>query len=186
MAQATILVVDDELTVRETLEDYLTTYGYRIVTAASAEAALEVLERSAVDLILTDVHMRSMSGVELCARLKGEARFQFTPIQECLINLVAVEEAPTGERPDAGQEHPQPVFLDVEAVEPLWEWTRPDGLLVLSWWRARLLDSSAILNPNPAEVAETRWATPDEVRRLHPLLPSNLDFLNRFCPRNDE
>jgi putative two-component system response regulator len=80
MAQATILVVDDELTVRETLEDYLTTYGYRIVTAASAEAALEVLERSAVDLILTDVHMRSMSGVELCARLKGEARFQFTPI----------------------------------------------------------------------------------------------------------
>ena len=80
MAQATILVVDDELTVRETLEDYLTTYGYRIVTAASAEAALEVLERSAVDLILTDVHMQSMSGVELCARLKGEARFQFTPI----------------------------------------------------------------------------------------------------------
>ena len=78
------------------------------------------------------------------------------------------------------------IGIDVEAVEPLWEWTRPDGLLVLSWWRARLLDSSAILNPNPAEVAETRWATPDEVRRLHPLLPSNLDFLNRFCPRNDE
>ena len=80
MAPALILVVDDELDVRETMEDHLTAYGYRIVTAASAEAALEVLERSAVDLILTDVHMRSMSGVELCARLKGEARFQFTPI----------------------------------------------------------------------------------------------------------
>jgi len=80
MAQALILVVDDESDVRETMEDHLTAYGYRIVTAASAEAALEVLERSAVDLILTDVHMRSMSGVELCARLKGEARFQFTPI----------------------------------------------------------------------------------------------------------
>ena len=80
MAQAIILVVDDESDVRETMEDRLTAYGYRIVTADSAEAALEVLERSAVDLILTDVHMRGMSGVELCARLKGEARFQFTPV----------------------------------------------------------------------------------------------------------
>ena len=80
MAQATILAVDDESDVRETMEDYLTAYGYRIVTAASAEAALEVLERSAVDLILTDVHMRGMSGVELCTRLKGEARFRLTPV----------------------------------------------------------------------------------------------------------
>ena len=80
MAQALILVVDDESDVRETMEDHLTAYGYKIMTAASAEAALEILERSAVDLILTDVHMRGMSGVELCARLKGEARFQFTPI----------------------------------------------------------------------------------------------------------
>jgi putative two-component system response regulator len=80
MAQALILVVDDESDVRETMEDHLTAYGYKIMTAASAEAALEILERSAVDLILTDVHMRGMSGVELCARLKGEARFQFTPV----------------------------------------------------------------------------------------------------------
>jgi putative two-component system response regulator len=80
MAQALILVVDDESDVRETMEDHLTAYGYRIMTAASAEAALEILERSPVDLILTDVHMQGMSGVELCARLKGEARFQFTPV----------------------------------------------------------------------------------------------------------
>jgi putative two-component system response regulator len=80
MAQATILVVDDELAVRETLQDYLTAYDYRIVTAASAKAALEVLKRRTVDLILTDVHMRGMSGIELCARLKGDTRFQFTPV----------------------------------------------------------------------------------------------------------
>jgi putative two-component system response regulator len=80
MVQATILVVDDELEVRETLADCLTAYGYRLVTAVSAKAALGILERSAVDLILTDVHMPGMSGVELCARLKGEPRFQLTPI----------------------------------------------------------------------------------------------------------
>lgn len=80
MKQATILVVDDEPAVRETLEDYLVSCGYRVVPAASAEAALDVLERSAVDLVLTDVHMQSMNGVELCAHIKGESRWQFTPV----------------------------------------------------------------------------------------------------------
>lgn len=80
MEQATILVVDDERDMRETLADYLTVQGYRVMTVASAEAALAVLERSMVDLVLTDVHMGAMSGVELCARLKGEPRLQLTPV----------------------------------------------------------------------------------------------------------
>ena len=80
MERATILVVDDERDVREILEDYLTGHGYGVVTAASAEAALEVLEGTTVDLILTDVHMGAMSGVELCARLKGGPRLQLTPV----------------------------------------------------------------------------------------------------------
>lgn len=80
MERATILVVDDERGVRETLADYLTGHGSRVLTAASAEAALEVLEASTVDLILADVHMEAMSGVELCAHLKNEPRFQLTPV----------------------------------------------------------------------------------------------------------
>jgi len=80
MEQAIILVVDDEREVRETMEDYLTVQGYRVMTVASAEAALAVLERSAVDLVLTDVHMGAMSGVELCARLKHDPRLQLTPV----------------------------------------------------------------------------------------------------------
>lgn len=80
MEQATILVVDDEPDVRETLDDYLVSCGYRVVQAASAQAALDVLETSAVDLVLTDVHMQGMSGVELCACIKGEPRWQLTPI----------------------------------------------------------------------------------------------------------
>jgi adenylate cyclase len=80
MEPATILVVDDELDVRETLRDYLGTLGYRIVTAASAAAALEILAAHAADLILTDVHMGGMNGVELCRRLKTDPRFQLTPV----------------------------------------------------------------------------------------------------------
>ena len=40
MEQVTILVVDDERDMRETLGDCLTAHGYRVVTVASAEAAL--------------------------------------------------------------------------------------------------------------------------------------------------
>jgi putative two-component system response regulator len=80
MEEATILVVDDDPDVRETLADYLTTLGYRIVTAASAETALDVLDAMTLDLVLTDVHMGAMSGVELCGRVKSDPRSQLTPV----------------------------------------------------------------------------------------------------------
>ncbi len=80
MEQATILVVDDDREVLEVLAAQLTTFGYRIVTACSGEDALQVLEGTAPDLLLTDVHMGAMSGIELCAQLKRDPRFQLTPV----------------------------------------------------------------------------------------------------------
>jgi putative two-component system response regulator len=80
MEQATILVVDDDRQVLEVLAAQLTTFGYRIVTACSGEDALQVLESTTPDLLLTDVHMGAMSGIELCAQLKRDQRFQLTPV----------------------------------------------------------------------------------------------------------
>jgi class 3 adenylate cyclase/CheY-like chemotaxis protein len=80
MERETILVVDDEGDVRETIEDYLTAQGYDVVTAASAEAALTVLEKRTVDLVLSDIYMGAMSGMTLCAHLKGDPRWQLTPV----------------------------------------------------------------------------------------------------------
>jgi putative two-component system response regulator len=85
---ARVLVVDDDPSVRKVLELQLDSLGLRVTTADSAEAALEILEQATVDLILTDVHMRAMSGVELCARVKADPRFQLTP----LIILTAVSD----------------------------------------------------------------------------------------------
>lgn len=65
---------------REMLREHLTTLGYRVGAAPSAEAALEVLNETAPDLILTDVHMTGMTGIELCRHLKGDPRFQLTPV----------------------------------------------------------------------------------------------------------
>lgn len=63
----------------------------------------------------------------------------------------------------------------VRPVERVWEYVRPDGKLRLFWWRAELLDDA--LHPNPAEVAELRWLTPAEIKRLPGVLESNLAFL---------
>jgi putative two-component system response regulator len=80
MEQATILVVEDEDLVRQLLREHLTRLGHRIVTAESAEAALQALEETTPDLLLTDVHMGRMSGIELCATFKRNPRFQLTPV----------------------------------------------------------------------------------------------------------
>ena len=67
----TILVVDDELGLRNVAERILTRVGYQVITAASGENALDRVARleQPVDLLLTDVVMPGMSGPELAARL---------------------------------------------------------------------------------------------------------------------
>jgi CheY-like chemotaxis protein len=59
-AQATILVVDDEEAVRETLMEVLSLHGYRVITAASVGEAEEAKQRLGVErihLVITDVHL---------------------------------------------------------------------------------------------------------------------------------
>jgi putative two-component system response regulator len=80
MEQATILVVDDDAQVRDVLTEHLTYLNYAVMRAASAEEALQRLEETTPDLVLTDVHMGGMSGIDLCAKLKGDQRFQLTPV----------------------------------------------------------------------------------------------------------
>jgi putative two-component system response regulator len=75
-----LLVVEDDDEVRSHLEDALLGLGYEVRGVASAEAALVALESAPPDLVLTDVNMGAMSGVELCARIKGDPRFALTPV----------------------------------------------------------------------------------------------------------
>jgi cyclic di-GMP phosphodiesterase len=76
----TILVVEDEAAVRDTLSEALRLFGYRVAAVDSAESALIEMERAVPDLVLTDVHMRTVSGVELCRRLKNDPRFALVPV----------------------------------------------------------------------------------------------------------
>lgn len=60
--QRTVLVLDDEKVVRESLVDYFEDSGWRALPATSAEAALEILGRERVDGALVDMRLPGMSG----------------------------------------------------------------------------------------------------------------------------
>lgn len=65
-----ILIVDDEDSVRESLNLWFTEDGYRVACAENAKKALSILESDVFDIILTDLKMPGMDGLELLQRIK--------------------------------------------------------------------------------------------------------------------
>ena len=65
-----ILIVDDEPQITRVLRRSLTTHGYDVRTAADGESALETLGDWPPDLVVTDLSMPNMNGLELCKRLR--------------------------------------------------------------------------------------------------------------------
>jgi excisionase family DNA binding protein len=68
-ARSTILVVDDEEAVRDLLASALESRQRQVIAAASGEEALEVLKRTDVDLVLLDLSMPGMNGVDAFQRI---------------------------------------------------------------------------------------------------------------------
>ena len=67
-----ILLVDDEEGIRESLSTYLETNGFQVDTAADAIAARRMIGESTYDLVLTDISMPEVSGLDLLAQIKDE------------------------------------------------------------------------------------------------------------------
>ncbi len=68
--KATILVVDDDATLRELLVDTLETIGYTVVGMSDGIEALEELHRGSYDLLITDIKMPGMDGVALLKKVR--------------------------------------------------------------------------------------------------------------------
>lgn len=68
--KTTILIVDDEPEVRETLEDYLATHGFETICAESASAARELAAGHRIDLALVDIRMPGEDGLSLARHLR--------------------------------------------------------------------------------------------------------------------
>lgn len=65
-----VLVVDDEVNIRKTLEGVLSDEGYRVMLAESGEEALDKISRSLVDAVLLDVWLPGMDGLEVLKRIR--------------------------------------------------------------------------------------------------------------------
>jgi two-component system nitrogen regulation response regulator NtrX len=65
-----VLVIDDEINIRKTLDGVLSDEGYRVLQAESAEKAVDLLSRSLVDAVLLDVWLPGMDGLEALRRIR--------------------------------------------------------------------------------------------------------------------
>lgn len=75
-----VLIVDDDARIRRILSRMLTPEGFEVLEAPDGEGALVLAEGEDPDLILLDVLMPTLSGFEVCRRLKGMEEFRMTPI----------------------------------------------------------------------------------------------------------
>lgn len=75
-----ILVVDDSRTMRDMLRLALNDSGFNVTQASDGEEALQFLDGTRYDLIITDINMPRLDGFGLIERVRQDERYRFTPI----------------------------------------------------------------------------------------------------------
>ena len=75
-----ILVVDDEPVVRGFLRELLTEEGYEIILASNGEEAIDLAKIEDPEVILLDINMPGIDGIEVCKRLKAQEETRYIPI----------------------------------------------------------------------------------------------------------
>jgi two-component system, OmpR family, KDP operon response regulator KdpE len=73
MQDQTILIVDDEPQIRRVMRTTLTSQGYSVVEAKSGEEALDLIRRERADLIILDVNLPGISGLETCREIRASS-----------------------------------------------------------------------------------------------------------------
>src|ERR1700724_2187301 len=68
---SSVLVVDDEFSLRKALPTSLTASGFAVEEARTGEEALGTVQRHAFDLVLLDINMPGINGIDACRRIRG-------------------------------------------------------------------------------------------------------------------
>src|SRR2546427_6244250 len=116
MAGERVLFVDDEAQIRKLLSTWLTRHGYEVSVANDGWEALKAIRAQAPDLVITDVNMPNMNGLELTRRLRGDHRTARIPV----IMLSARKQADdvlSGYAEGADEYIPKPVEMAVLAAK---------------------------------------------------------------------
>ncbi len=88
------LVVDDSMLIRYSVSRYLESHGFAVESATNGAEALEVVGRTSVDLIVTDMRMPKMSGSEFIGALKTKPETSKIPV------IVVTSKANGSQKPD--------------------------------------------------------------------------------------
>ena len=70
MAETNILVVDDEQEIADLVEIYLVSDGYKVFKASNAQDGLAILDKENIHLVLLDIMMPGMNGLEMCKKIR--------------------------------------------------------------------------------------------------------------------
>ena len=70
MAETNILIVDDEQEIADLVEIYLVSDGYKVFKADNAQDGLDILDKEDIHLVLLDIMMPGMSGLEMCKKIR--------------------------------------------------------------------------------------------------------------------
>src|SRR3954463_6694304 len=116
MDQQKILFVDDEEQIRRLLSSFLTRRGYLVKTAVDGQEALDMLEAETPDLVITDVNMPNVDGVELTRRLRAHPKFGAMPII-MLSAKVQTDEILAGYAEGADEYVPKPIEMRILAAK---------------------------------------------------------------------
>jgi len=84
------MTIDDSPTIRQLVRFTLTSAGYQVIEAANGPDAIAKLNAQKIDLILSDINMPGLNGLDLVRKIRGMPIFKFTPIL-----LLTTESAPT-------------------------------------------------------------------------------------------
>lgn len=77
---AKILAVDDSASMRQMVAFTLKNAGHEVIEAADGHEALEIARKTRTDLVLSDVNMPNMDGIQLIRELRSLPGYRFTPI----------------------------------------------------------------------------------------------------------
>ena len=80
MKSARIAVIEDEADILEAIEYNLAREGYRVSTSRDGEAGLRLVQRKAPDLVLLDLMLPGLDGLEVCRRIKEDPVTRSIPI----------------------------------------------------------------------------------------------------------
>ena len=76
----TIMTADDSQSIREMVSFTLKEAGYDVVDAQDGQEAMDKISKSHVDMLITDLNMPGLNGIELIKKVRANAQYKFMPI----------------------------------------------------------------------------------------------------------